>query len=139
MLSPVLNDAIIIPKLIFLLGMNRAMPWIAKRQELKRNGDKIIYHSVELRGAERIHRYRSTVKIMAILFSRMDLNLALQIALSFFFRKLFDSVSQHGARHFFIVRFQEAFFRLQMALADFAQHPAGGFMNQILPVKKQHF
>jgi hypothetical protein len=30
--------AIIIPKLIFLLGMNVAMPWIAKRQELKRNG-----------------------------------------------------------------------------------------------------
>lgn len=34
--------------------------------------EKIIYHSVGLWGGEGIRRYRSTVKKMAILFSRID-------------------------------------------------------------------
>jgi len=71
--------------------------------------------------------------------SLQKLNLTLKIALSFLFRKLFDGVSQHGAGHFLVMHLQEAFFGLQMALADFAQHPACGFMDQILPIGKQHF
>ena len=32
------NSAIIIPEPIYILDLNLTMPWMAKRQELKRNG-----------------------------------------------------------------------------------------------------
>ena len=69
----------------------------------------------------------------------VDLNLALQITLSFLLRKFFDGVSQHGAGHFLVMGLQKGFFGLQMAFADFAQHPACGFMDQVLLVEKQDF
>jgi hypothetical protein len=37
MLNPVLKNAIIIPKPIFMLGMNMAMRGITERQGLRRN------------------------------------------------------------------------------------------------------
>jgi hypothetical protein len=56
-------------------------------------------------------------------------NLSFQVALPFGFRKSLNRISQHGSRHGLVVRLQEIFFGLRIALSHFTKHPTYGFVD----------
>ena len=60
-----------------------------------------------------------------------------QIPLAFCRRKLLDRVSQHGPRHRSIAPAQEPALCGGITIADLTQHPADGFVNQVVFVIKQ--
>ncbi len=63
-------------------------------------------------------------------------DLAIQIRLAASHRKFLDCVSQHRAGHHPIICFEKLLLRPQVAFANFSQHPANDFVNQIVFVFK---
>jgi len=59
------------------------------------------------------------------------LHFSQEILLASRFRQTFNGVTQHGARHLPVMLLQERFLDSQIALADFAEHPAGGFVDEM--------
>lgn len=52
----------------------------------------------------------------------------------FFFGESFDGVAEHGAGDGFEVFFEEAFYWGLVYFGGFAEHPAGGFVDEVLSV-----
>lgn len=50
---------------------------------------------------------------------------------------MFDGVSKHGARHVVGVSLEECEERRAIALADFAEHPTAGFVDQVVRVVQE--
>jgi hypothetical protein len=80
----------------------------------------------------RRERSRVRIRLSKIVCSTglEGLDFALQVLPPLRFRKSFDGVAQHGPRHTRMMRLEEFLQRSQILFADFAQHPAGGLVDQ---------
>lgn len=63
----------------------------------------------------------------------------LHIMGSFFIVELFDRIPQHGTRHRVVMLIQECNQYFFVTLANLTQHPADGFVNEIVFVINQDF
>lgn len=60
-----------------------------------------------------------------------------EVGLAEGFGEALDCVAEHSTRHLAVMRVEERFFNSLIPFADFAEHPADRFVDQVFPVVQQ--